>query len=194
MKGTHKDRRSKRVPATHRLLLTILGPNGAEITKEIVSTVELSQYGARVRGRRIFRSESEGVLTRLSSGRQARIRVAWQQKLDTPPGFFDTGVELLSGFDYWGIPFSEPAAAPANSAGSGGAEPRSAPELLEGLIKQAAGDGHSQVLEAAWCGLIEQLEASKVLTREELVSTIRSIASPSLPTQQSDTPDQKLKR
>lgn len=173
MKGSRKDRRSKRVAAAHRVLLTVLNANGAEIAKEIVSTVEVSQYGARVRGRRIMRPESEGVLTRLSSGRQARIRIAWQQKDSSHSGYLDTGVELLSGFDYWGISFAEPEAAPAN--GSGSNMPATAQQLLEELKSAASGDAGSAMLEALWCGLIEQLEARKVLSREELVSSIRGI-------------------
>ncbi len=68
MKPSRKDRRSKRIPAAHRLLLTILSPTGSEIAKEIVTTVEVSSHGARVRGIRTFRPDSQGLLTQLGSG------------------------------------------------------------------------------------------------------------------------------
>ncbi|MBI4479082.1 MAG: hypothetical protein HY651_03570 [Acidobacteria bacterium] len=176
MKGTRKDRRSRRIPAAHRLLLTIFGPTGSEIAKEIVSTVELSQFGAHVRGRRMLRPEAEGLLTQLSSGRQARVRIAWQ-KSDTTAGVFDTGVEILSGFDYWGISFAEPA--PAVSSCGAASTPLTTEELLGELKQTASGDSGSRILETIWSGLIEQLEARKVISRDDLISSVRSIAQPS---------------
>ena len=71
---------------TYRLLLTILGPTGLEVSKEIVTTVEVSLYGARVRGIRTFRPDSQGVLTQLSSGQQAPVRIAWQAPAASPAG------------------------------------------------------------------------------------------------------------
>jgi hypothetical protein len=186
MKESRKDRRGKRVPATHRLLITILGPTGGEISKEIVSTVEVSQHGARVRGRRTLRPDSQGLLTQLSSGRQAPFRVAWQQK-SSEPNAIDTGVELLSTFDFWGAIFSDssiqpvPAAAPVESAVESGSPPISPAELLDELRKAAqssSSDQKTRVLEAVWCALIEQLEERQVFTREELLTAIRSVAVP----------------
>ena len=75
MKSSRKARRSGRNPVEQRLLLTILGPSGWEIAKEIVTTVEVSLHGARVRGVRTFRLGSEGLLTQLGSGLQAPFRV-----------------------------------------------------------------------------------------------------------------------
>ena len=177
MKGTRKDRRSRRIPAAHRLLLTIIGPTGSEIAKEIVSTVELSQFGARVRGRRSLRPESEGVLTQLRSGRQARIRIAWQKKSDESAGFFDTGVEILSGFDYWEISFAEPAPTLAHAVQPAGIAPLTAQELLGEMKEKFSGEAGTGSMEILWCGLIEQLEANKVFTRDELIATVRSIAA-----------------
>lgn len=177
MSGTRRNRRSKRVPGTHRLLLTILGPTGLEIAKEIVSTVELSQYGARVRGRRSLRPESEGVLTQLRSGRQARIRIAWQRKCSESAEFFDTGVELLSGFDYWGDSFADPHASVRDAVpGSAGVAPLTTLELLGELKEELSGDAGARSMELLWCGLVEQLEVNKVFTRDELIAAIRSIA------------------
>ena len=178
MKGTRKDRRSRRIPAAHRLLLTIFGPTGSEIAKEIVSTVELSQFGAHVRGRRILRPEAEGLLTQLSSGRQARIRIAWQ-KSDTTTGFFDTGVEILSGFDYWGMSFAEPAPAPAVPSCGAASTPLTTEELLGELKQTPSGDSGARLLETIWSGLIEQLEARSVISRDELICSVRSIAQSS---------------
>jgi len=183
--SSRKDRRGKRVPAAHRLLITILGPTGAEIGKEIVSTVEVSQHGARVRGRRTLRPDTQGTITQLSSGRQAPFRVAWQQK-GSEPNSIDTGVELLSTFDFWGAIFSESSvhpvpAAPVESAVESGPPPISPAELLDELRKAAQSSSSEQktrVLEALWCALIEQLEERQVFTREELLTAIRSVAAP----------------
>ena len=53
---SRKDRRSERVPAVHRLMLTILSPTGAELLKEIIISVDVSKHGARVRGRRTLQA------------------------------------------------------------------------------------------------------------------------------------------
>ena len=76
-------------------------------------TVEVSLHGARVRGIRTFRPDSQGLLTLLSSGQQAPVRIAWQAKAASNPKYLDTGVEFLSAFDFWGMTFSEPEAEPA---------------------------------------------------------------------------------
>lgn len=185
MKPSRKDRRSKRVSSEQRLLLTILGPTGSEIAKEIVTTVEVSVHGARLRGIRTFRPDSQGVLTQLGSGQQAPFRVAWQAKVPSNPKCLDTGVELLAGFDFWGVPFSEPTAAPAPVAATA---PVAAPapiekptinpqEILAELERtsQASGDQRVRTLEAAWCNLIEQLEERKVFGRAELLASLRNI-------------------
>jgi hypothetical protein len=185
MKPSRKDRRSKRVPAAQRLLLTILGPTGSEIAKEIVTTVEVSVHGARLRGIRTFRADSQGVLTQLGSGQQIPFRVAWQAKVPSNPNFLDTGVELLAGFDFWGVAFSEPTAAPAPAAAAAPAAapapiekpPISPQEVLDELERtsQATADQRARTLEAAWCNLIEQLEERKVFSRAELLASLRNI-------------------
>jgi hypothetical protein len=184
MKASRKDRRSKRVPAEHRVLLTILNATGLEIAKEIVTTVEVSLHGARVRGIRTFRQDSQGMLTQLSSGSQAPVRIAWQAKAASSPKFLDTGVEFLSAFDFWGATFSEPLAEVAAAAGPEAATPAAAPPPIspQGLLEQletsapsAAGDRRARALEAAWCSLIEQLEERKVFTRDELLASLRNM-------------------
>ena len=182
MKPSRKDRRSKRIPAAHRLLLTILSPTGSEIAKEIVTTVEVSLHGARVWGIRTFRPDSQGLLTLLSSGQQAPVRIAWQPKAASNPKYFDTGVEFLSAFDFWGMTFSEPAAEPALRVAPRAATPNEPPPispqgLLDELEKasQPAGDHRTRTLEAAWCSLIDQLEERNVFSRDELLASLRTI-------------------
>ncbi|MGH9786710.1 MAG: hypothetical protein ACRD88_21280 [Terriglobia bacterium] len=185
MKPSRKDRRSKRAHSEQRLLLTILGPTGMEIAKEIVTTVEVSLHGARVRGIRTIRPDSQGVLTQLGSGQQAPFRVAWQARVPSNPGFLDTGVELLSGFDFWGMAFPEPTASPAPVAGPApvaapapiASPPISPQKVLDELEKaaQPGGNDRARTLEAAWCNLIEQLEERKVFSREELLASLRNI-------------------
>jgi hypothetical protein len=172
---TRKDRRSRRIPASYRLMFTVFGPDGSEVVREIVSTVELSQFGARVRGRQVAPPESRGILTQLSSGRRAHVRVAWQDEAVGAPGFVDTGIEVISGPDYWGISFAEPEPVPVEAATP--PTPMTAQGLLDELNGKAARDGALGVLETIWCGLVEQLEARKVITREELIAAVRSVAA-----------------
>ena len=178
MKASRKDRRGERVPGTHRLLLTIHGPTGAEILKEVVTTVELSQHGARLRGLRTMQPGAQGFLTQLKSGRQAPFRVAWQAKAASDQRFMDTGVELLAGFDFWEITFTTSQPGPDPVEIQIETKDLSPQELLEELRKWSAlsEEQRNHALEAAWCGLIEQLESRKVLTRSDLVASLRSIA------------------
>ena len=175
MKGTRKDRRSKRVSASHRLLLTPLSPGGKEQAKEIVSTVELSQHGAHIRGRRHLLPDSEAVLTQLSSGRQARVRIAWQEKSTTHQGLFDAGVEVLSGFDFWGVSFAEEAM-PAKTEEAPAPVP-SLRDILDELVKQSEDDPGTRIMETVWCGLVDHLEARDLIKREDLVQSIRAVVS-----------------
>jgi hypothetical protein len=159
------------------MLLTILGPSGSEFAKEIVSTVELSRFGARLRGRRSFRPDAEGLLTLLRSGRQARVRVVWQSKAADSSGYMDTGVEILSGFDYWGASFeeAEPAASAAPETAAGSAEASAL--AIQDVLTELAGRGpNERNLETLWSVLIENLESRKVITREDLIAAIRNIA------------------
>ena len=189
--GGRKNRRSKRVPAAHRMLLTIINASGAEIAKEIVSTIEISQHGARVRGRRLLRANSEGLLTQLSSGRQARVRIAWQRPADAQAGLLDSGVELLNGFDYWNVSFVDPPPqeqaavneAPPATVAAASAEAIPPQELIEALAKEAA--DRPQVLETVWCALVEQLEAGQAVSRADLAAAIRSLAQQGRPSRES---------
>lgn len=177
MRTSRKDRRSERVPATHRLMLTILGPSGAEVLKEIVTTVEISQHGARLRGRRTLQTNWQGILVQLSSGRQASFRVVWQTKPASALEYMESGVELLANFSFWERTFSNPDAEPAAAeivieTATVGPE-----ELLQQLCQSPGfqAQDRERVLEAVWCGLIEQLEERHVITRPELVASIRKI-------------------
>jgi hypothetical protein len=159
------------------MLLTILGMTGAEVLKEVVTTVEVSQHGARIRGRRTLQKNWQGSLLLLSSGRQAPCRIVWQAKPPEAPGFLEAGVEILVGFNFWERTFSNPDAEPV--AAEIAVEPGlvSPEELLQELRKSPSFQGQeaSRVLEAAWCGVVEQLEERKILTREELAAAIRKI-------------------
>jgi hypothetical protein len=178
MTAKQSGRRSNRVQSAHRLLLTVLGPGGNEVAKEIVTSIELSRHGARVRGYRKLPRDAQGVLTLLTSGRQANVRIAWQQKAESDPNMMDTGLELLSGFDFWGLTFRDPNAKAAAAGASQRSKTLQPIDLLDELQKAFAGSGsgRTDALETVWCGLIEQLEAHKIIRRDELIAAIRSIA------------------
>ncbi len=167
MRTSRKDRRSERVPTTHKLLLTILGPSGAVILKEIVTSVEISQHGARLRGRRTLEADWKGVLVQLGSGQQAPCRVVWQTKSVSVPASLETGVEILSVHDFWRRNFSNPDAEP-ESAEIVIEDASVTPEMLLRKLGEASNShakGDMQVLEAVWCGLVEQLEERNLFTR-----------------------------
>ena len=180
MKKSSKKRRSERLPAAVRLLLTIQGPSGAAVLKEVITTVEVSQYGARLRGRRPMEVGLQGVLIQLSSGRQTPFRVAWQIPSPDHPAYLDTGVELMPNLDFWGRTFSSAPEPPPMEVVLEDATVSPA-ELLQALSPKSPEPGDAkagQLLETVWCGLVEQLEERNVFTRAELVASIRRIAQP----------------
>lgn len=178
MRTSRKDRRSERVPATHRLMLGILGPSGAEFLKEIVTTVEVSQHGALIHGHRTFQTNWRGTLLQLSSGRQVPFRVVWQIKPPTGGEYLETGVEILADFNFWGLAFSNPDAEPVPATITIENDAVSPEELLQALRKWSAFQPPEagRLLETIWCGLVQQLEEHNVFTRAELVSTLRKIS------------------
>ena len=176
MKATNKKRRSERVAATHRLMLIVQGPSGAAILKEIVTTLEISRHGALIRGRQPLQPGWTGSLLHLSSCRQVPFRVAYQVQAASSPVFFDTGLEILAPTDFWGRAFSN-SRAPSDACDillqNSAVSPA---ELLEELRK-ASPDPGGRLLEALWCGLVEQLEERRVFTRTELAATLRKLGS-----------------
>ena len=175
MRTSKKDRRSERVPVTQRLILTILGTSGSEVLKEIVTTVEVSQHGARVHGRRSLQPNWKGNFVQLNSGRQAPVRVVWQVKPEGNAEYMESGVEILAEFNFWNRDFANPDAEPepAEIVIENAAIP--AEELLQ---KSAAfkAQSNEKVLETVWSGLVDQLEERSVLTRKELAEAIRKLA------------------
>jgi len=178
MRTSKKNRRSERVPIGQRLLLTILGPSGAEILREIVNTVEVSQHGARIRGRRTLQPNWKGNIVHLISGRQAPVRVVRQVKPEASAEFLESGLEILADFNFWNRAFANPDAEPdpVEIAIEDASIP--AEEMLQRLKKSGAFQALSneKVLETVWSGLVDQLEERNLLTRKELVEAIRKIA------------------
>ena len=179
-----RDHPTERVLATHRLLLTIGGSSKIVIVKEIVHTIDVSRNGARLKGRRTLKPNWRGSLHLLSSGRQAAFRVLWQSKPSPEHEFLETGIELerASG-NFWGIPFSDPMPEPPPAEIAIEDAAVAPGELLEELqeLSQLQSQNGERILEAVWCGLVEHLEERKVLTRTELVASLRKIAQQSLP-------------
>jgi hypothetical protein len=183
MKTTQKKRRSKRVSAAHRLMLKILGADGGDVVKEVVTTVELSRHGARLRGRRALTLDARGLLVQLRSGEQIPFRVAWQIKAPAGQGYLDTGVEFLEDSDFWKQTFSREETAPAAAEEAATPLRKLPPEkllpekLLEDLLQSPAFQDRESglFLEGVWCGLVEQLEERHVFTRAELVASLRAI-------------------
>ena len=178
MKTPATKRRSERLPAAVRLLLTIPGPGGTVALREVVTTMEVSQYGARLLGRRPLEVGSRGVLIQLSSGRQTAFQVAWQTNSAARPGYLDTGVELLPNLEYWDRPFS-PAPEPPPTEIVMEDAAVSAEELVRELAPESSPqqDRHSEpLLEVLWCGLVDQLAERTVITPAELAASLRKIA------------------
>jgi len=156
------------------MMLSILSPSGAEILKEIITIVEVSEQGARFRGRRTLQPEWKGNIVQLSSGRQAPVRIVWQVKAADQPEFWETGIEILADYNFWDRPFSNPDAEPELAIDNAALPVE---EFLKALRQGPAAQSqhNNKLLETLWCGLVEQLEELKVLTRQDLVAAIRRI-------------------
>ena len=175
--GTSKKlRRSKRIPAKYNLLLTLQDDSGNEVVKEVVTTVEISRHGARIRGRSPLKMECRGVLLDLRSLRKAPFRVAWQQQAPADKAYIESGVEFISDSDFWGAVFPASKAIRPNQE-TASVNPLSPRELLQEALQESAFEspGHGQFLEQVWCGLVEQLEEGSLITRAELVAYLRKI-------------------
>lgn len=171
-----KRRRSARVPKAERLLLNITSPVAVQ---EIALTVEVSEHGAKVLSRRRLLPESRGSALLISAGRQAPCRIAWQ-KAPGPDGRMETGVEIYSNTNFWGLGIGPGETAPAPqeppeppAPEPAAAAPPSARELLEQLQAQAVSDSFPLQL---WGELVDALEAKGVFTRDELIGMLRKLS------------------
>lgn len=171
-KPPRTQRRSKRIQANHNLLITILDPAGHELAREVVTSVELSKHGARVRGRMPLKPGSAGVLVELRSLQKAPFQVAWQTKTGEKE-FLDTGLEFTKDLDFWEEALSKAKKKTAETEN----EKISSKALLQEVLKTAAPQSQEseRFWEGIWSGLVEQLEERKVFTRAELVAYLRKI-------------------
>jgi hypothetical protein len=177
MSGSKKNRRSDRIPATYKLILTILGASGSEVLKEIITTLEVSRHGARIQGRRTLQKDWKGAFVQLSSGRQAPVRIVWQAKSDAASEFMESGVEILADYDFWGKAFSEGDLQAEQAAIVIENSSITPEELLQAFAKHSAfqAEQSGRLLESLWCGLVQQLEERGVIGRQDLVKSIRKV-------------------
>ena len=168
-----KRRRSKRIDKSERVLLNLATPTAVQ---DIVLTIEVSSHGAKVLARRKMVADAKGSARLLSAGREVPCRVAWQR----PPGKegrMETGLEIYSNTNFWGLDLSgseiapEPVEAPPPAALEAPAPP-SAAALLEALDTKA---NPAQLPVELWCALVDSLEAKGVFTRQELIGMLRQL-------------------
>lgn len=182
MTGSSERRRSERIPAAHKMMLVVADAD-ITVSKEVVTTVLISKYGAQVRGRRAIDPAAAGRVMNLGSCREAKCRVAWHLPSTSHPGFFDTGLEFLDNEDFWGCKFSEyhpvmtatQAKLEKPSVSSATPSELTPRKLLEHLRMAGSSPNANDLNEALWCGLVEQLEQRRVFTRNEMVSTLKRL-------------------
>jgi hypothetical protein len=188
MKTENKNRRSARIPAKHNIMLMVEGAEGQSLAKEVVTTVRISRHGAQLLGRNPLRENSTGKVAHLSTCRQAPFRIAWQAPSTEKPGFHEIGIEFEDLSDFWGgtFPGSDPAqpamANPSINSQLASAEPLAAAasrlsssDILQQLRTIPASKEGREITDAIWCGLIEQLEERRVISRNELISSLRKV-------------------
>jgi hypothetical protein len=155
-----KRRRSRRVSKSERVMVSLSKPVPVQ---DIAVTVDLSAHGSKVLARRKLPPNGQGMLQYISAGRQVPCRIVWQ-KPPGPDGRMETGVEIFSNTNFWGLDLSgselesEVAATPAPAAPAPSAPmpPADSPEL--------------------WAILVDELEAKGVVTRAELIERLQRLA------------------
>ena len=184
MKTGNKSRRSPRIPARHNMMLMVDGNAGETVSKEVVTTVLISRHGAHLVSRRPLDENTKGKVAHLGTCKQATFRIAWQTPSRSQPGYHEMGIEFEDLSDFWGASFGE--VKPVEVATS--AEPErespirtssaadlSGTEVLE-LLKIASSNAEGrEITDAIWCGLVEQLEERRLITRGELIASLRRV-------------------
>lgn len=187
MKASSRNRRGPRIAARHNIMLMVEGPPGERPAKEVVTTLHISRHGAHLVGRRALQENSKGRVAHLGTCKQAPFRIAWQAPSKQQPGFHEMGIEFEEPADFWGASF-EAASAPA---GATEPIPAEGPALSDSTSQQSSGSSCGALLEqlrqvpssaegrevtdALWCGLVEQLEERRVITRGELIASLRKV-------------------
>ena len=94
----------------------------------------------------------------------------------------ETGLEIFSNTNFWGLDLSgsevepeiEPEPAPAPAPVGVTTPEASVASLVEELQTQGSSSGLPLKL---WCAIVESLEAKGVFTRDELISMLRRLSS-----------------
>lgn len=192
MTKSEKNRRSARIAAKHNLMLMLDADKDKQSSKEIVTTLHISKHGAHLLGRRQLLENVTGRLAHLSTCKQAPFRIAWQAPSRAQPGFHEMGIEFEQLADFWGATFEADAAIKAEDAPSVTStpeEPETSPRekssstreagdcgtILDLLRTISPGAEGRETTDALWCGLIEQLEERRVISRSELIASLRKV-------------------
>jgi hypothetical protein len=193
MTATEKNRRSARIAAKHNLMLMLEAEEGKRPSKEVVTTLHISKHGAHLLGRKPLLQNVKGRLAHLSTCKQAPFRIAWQSPSRTQPGYHEMGIEFEEPLDFWGTTFEPVAVAalpeikPAELSGleipsepqsrrsATSAEVDSCGRMLELLRNIPSSADGRETTDAMWCGLVEQLEERRVITRSELIASLRKV-------------------
>lgn len=162
-----KRRRSKRIDKSERVMLNLSTPTAVQ---DIVVTIEVSANGAKVLARRKMAPDARGMALYISAGRQVPCRIAWQ-RAPGPDGRMETGLEIYSNTNFWGLDLSgsevEEAAPVVDQP------PLTAAILLEALDMKL---DSSRLSVQLCCALVDSLEARGVFTRDELIATLRHMS------------------
>ena len=160
-------RRSSRIALSIPVELSGVDSAGADVT-ERASTATLSRHGACIVLQHKFSAGSEVYLAIPHLERKQKCRVVWVTSAFGDSGPYETGVELESAENFWGVQFPpEDWVAPRNTP-LAGSQPRAMPSTM-------VGDHEQQLLTltAMVQALISVLEHKGVVTPSELADMLR---------------------
>ncbi len=167
-----KRRRSKRVSKSERVMLNIVTPSPVQ---DIVVTLEVSAHGAKVLARRHLEVDSRGTATFIAVGRQVPCRVAWQRP-PGPEGRMETGLEIYSQTNFWGLDLEGSEIEPAPIAPPPPRVSKENVETIGELVETMKASASPTLSIDLWCVLVDTLETKGVFSRTELIAMLKKLA------------------
>jgi hypothetical protein len=157
-------------------------------SKEVVTTLHISKHGAHLLGRRALQQDLKGRVAHLSTCKQAPFRIVWHAPSRKQPGFHEMGIEFEELSDFWGASFEtqdtlaitqspEPKESPAvaGEPATAKVDESTCGTILDQLRRIPSNPEGREITDAIWCGLVEQLEERRVITRGELIASLRKV-------------------
>lgn len=146
-------------------------------TMEVI-TDRLLERGACVLSRHKLKAGMMGFVSTQEDSTRIACQVAAQEEAAREDGYFRTHLNVFAGPEFWGLPASPEEAPLPPSPGRAEPVPEESPseDEAELAVEEIAAFADSARMLRLWLHLSTELESHGVLTRGELVESLRQIA------------------